>query len=57
MCAAHSNDLKEAAKVGLRTAHIAKVNEHGPGTGEAGPAVAVDIAAKSMEEFADILGV
>jgi 2-haloacid dehalogenase len=56
MVAAHSNDLKAAAGVGLRTAHVAKVNEFGPGTGEAGPTVPVDVAAKSMEELAGLLG-
>ena len=35
MVAAHTNDLLAAAKCGLRTAHIARPNENGPGTGEA----------------------
>src|SRR6478735_11250074 len=37
MVAAHSNDLNAAAAAGLRTAHVAKVNEFGPGKGEPGP--------------------
>lgn len=57
MCAAHSNDLQAAANVGLRTAHIAKVDEFGPNTGEAGPTVPVDVAAKTMVELAEKLGV
>ncbi len=52
MVAAHSGDLKAAAAVGLRTAHVAQPNEFGPGTGEAGPKVPVDVAARSFEEFA-----
>src|SRR4051812_40350509 len=31
MVAAHSSDLSHAAKSGLRTGHIARPNEHGPG--------------------------
>jgi 2-haloacid dehalogenase len=56
MVAAHSNDLKAAAALSLRTAHIARLNEHGPGRGEASPSVAVDIAARSIEDLADRLG-
>jgi 2-haloacid dehalogenase len=57
MVAAHSNDLKAAAAQGLRTAHVAKVNEFGPGKGEPGPTTQVDVAAKTMEELAEKLGV
>ena len=57
MVAAHSNDLKTAAALGLRTAHIARPNEHGPGTGEAAPSVPVDYAASSLEHLATQLGV
>ena len=52
MVAAHSNDLKAAAAVGLRTAHVAQVNEYGPGTGESAPTVPVDVSARGFEEFA-----
>jgi 2-haloacid dehalogenase len=55
MVAAHSNDLKAAAAVGLRTAHVARPDEHGPGTGEAAPKVPVDIAAANFEELAEKL--
>jgi 2-haloacid dehalogenase len=57
MVAAHSNDLASAAALGLRTAHLARPNEKGPGRGEAGPSVPVDFAAKNLEDLADQLGV
>lgn len=56
MCAAHSSDLAAAAKLGLRTAHIARPDEHGPGKGESAPSVPVDLAVGSVEELADRLG-
>jgi 2-haloacid dehalogenase len=56
MVAAHTNDLQAAAKCGLRTAHVARPNERGPGTGEAAPKAAVDIAAASLEDLAAKLG-
>ena len=52
MVAAHTNDLLAAAKCGLRTAHIARPNERGPGTGEAAPKAPVDVAAGSLEDLA-----
>jgi len=55
MVAAHSKDLEAAAQCGLRTAHITRVNEYGPNTGEPAPAVKVDFAAKSLFELADQL--
>ncbi len=57
MVAAHTNDLLAAAKLGLRTAHIARPNERGPGKGEAAPAEPMDIAASSLDDLADKLGV
>ena len=57
MVAAHTNDLLAAAKCGLRTAHIARPNERGPGTGEAAPKAPVDFAASSLEDLATKLGV
>ena len=56
MVAAHSKDLAAAAALGLRTAHVARPNEHGPGRGEAAPTVPVDFAVKSLEELAEKLG-
>src|SRR6266571_3919147 len=56
MVAAHTNDLLEAAKCGLRTAHIARPNEHGPGIGEAAPQAPVDVAAANLEDLAAKLG-
>lgn len=57
MVAAHSSDLAAAAKAGLRTAHVTQLDEFGPGTGEKGPQVPVDVAARSFEELATKLGV
>ena len=57
MVAAHSNDLQAAAASGLRTAHIARPNEHGPGKGESAPTVPVDFAAKDLAALADRLAV
>ena len=56
MVAAHSSDLGAASALGLRTAHVARPNEHGPGRGEAAPAIAVDFAVKGVEELAAKLG-
>lgn len=56
MVAAHSNDLSAAAACGLRTAHIARPNEHGPGKGEAGPLVPVDFSASDLLGLANQLG-
>jgi 2-haloacid dehalogenase len=55
MVAAHSNDLSHAAACGLRTAHIARPNEHGPGRGEPVPKVPVDFAVGNLEELAEKL--
>jgi 2-haloacid dehalogenase len=52
MVAAHTNDLLAAAACGLRTAHIARPNERGPGTGETVPKAPVDVAAGSLEDLA-----
>jgi 2-haloacid dehalogenase len=57
MVAAHSKDLAAASALDLRTAHVARPNEHGPGRGEAAPTVPVDFAVKSLEELAEKLGV
>jgi len=56
MVAAHSNDLAAAAALGLRTAHVARPNEHGPGRGETAPSVPVDFAVEGLEELAAKLG-
>jgi 2-haloacid dehalogenase len=57
MVAAHSDDLRQAASNGLRTAHVARPGENGPRTGESAPRVPVDFAAKNMEDLASQLGV
>ena len=51
MVAAHSDDLRSAASNGLRTAHVARPQESP--TGEAGPRVAVDFAARDFGDLAD----
>jgi 2-haloacid dehalogenase len=56
MVAAHSGDLAAASEVGLRTAHVARPDEYGPGTGEKGPTVPVDIAVANLDELATKLG-
>jgi 2-haloacid dehalogenase len=56
MVAAHSRDLAAAAACGLRTGHIARVDEYGPATGEPAPTVAVDLAGRDLADLADKLG-
>ena len=56
MVAAHSSDLAAAATCGLRTGHLARPDEHGPGTGETRPTVPVDAAGKNLGDLADKLG-
>jgi 2-haloacid dehalogenase len=56
MVAAHSSDLSAAASCGLKTAHIARPDENGPGRGEDAPSVPVDIAAKDLQNLAGKLG-
>jgi 2-haloacid dehalogenase len=55
MVAAHSSDLEAAARAGLRTAFIARPDEHGPGRGEARATVPVDFAAADLACLADRL--
>jgi 2-haloacid dehalogenase len=55
MVAAHTGDLSHAAACGLRTAHVARPNEKGPGRGEAAPSAPVDFAVGSLMELADRL--
>jgi 2-haloacid dehalogenase len=57
MVAAHSSDLAAAAAVGLRTAFIARPDEHGPGLGEAASTVPVDWSANNLLDLAAQLGV
>jgi 2-haloacid dehalogenase len=56
MVAAHSSDLAAAAKCGLKTAHVARPDEHGRGRGELKPSVPVDIAAADLGDLAAKLG-
>jgi 2-haloacid dehalogenase len=55
MVAAHTYDLKAAAALGLRTAHVARPDEYGPGKGEAAPGMQVDWAARDLMHLADQL--
>ncbi len=55
MVAAHSSDLAAAAAAGLRTAFIARPDEHGPGKGEQRANVSVDISAANVLDLADRL--
>ncbi|KAF0228035.1 MAG: 2-haloacid [Beijerinckiaceae bacterium] len=55
MVAAHSSDLAAAAACGLKTAHIARPDEHGPGKGETAPDVPVDHAARDLLHLAEHL--
>jgi 2-haloacid dehalogenase len=57
MVAAHSNDLAAAAACGLRTAHVARLGEYGPGTGKRVSTVPVDFAAADLADLAGKLGV
>jgi len=56
MVAAHSSDLAAAAAAGLKTAFIARPNEHGTGKGESAATVPVDVSAASLLELSDKLG-
>lgn len=55
MVAAHSSDLAAAAAAGLRTAFIARPDEHGPGIGETVASVPVDLSADGLMALADQL--
>jgi 2-haloacid dehalogenase len=52
MVAAHTGDLLAAAQCGLRSGHVARPNEYGPGRGEAAPSAPVDIAAQDLLDLA-----
>jgi 2-haloacid dehalogenase len=51
MVAAHSSDLAAAAQAGLRTAFVARPDEHGPGRGESRAAVPVDASASDLVDL------
>ena len=52
MIAAHSDDLKAAAEIGLMTGFVARPNEKGPGKGESKPRIAVDAAGDDLVDLA-----
>jgi 2-haloacid dehalogenase len=55
MVAAHSSDLARAAAQGLGTAHVARIEEYGPNSGEAKPLVPVDFSARDLPHLAEML--
>jgi 2-haloacid dehalogenase len=55
MVAAHSSDLAAASACGLKSAHVARPDEYGPGTGETAPSVPVDVTAENLSDLADQL--
>jgi len=52
MVAAHSSDLEAAALAGLKTAFIARPDEHGPGLGESVPSTQVDWLGQNLLDLA-----
>lgn len=56
MVAAHSHDLAAAAACGLRTGHVARPNENGPGKGEQSPTGPVDVFGSDLADLAGKLG-
>ncbi|MFT3953339.1 MAG: haloacid dehalogenase type II [Piscinibacter sp.] len=56
MVAAHSSDLAAATAAGLRSAFIARPDEHGPDIGETAASVPVDVSANGLMALADRLG-
>ncbi|GHU26356.1 dehalogenase [Betaproteobacteria bacterium] len=56
MVAAHSLDLIAAAAQGLRTGHVGRPGEAGPGTGETEPMGRFDVVAKDFLDFAAKMG-
>jgi 2-haloacid dehalogenase len=57
MVAAHSPDLTAAAAQGLRTGHVGRPGEGGPGTCESAPKGNFDVVGKNFGDFADKMGV
>jgi 2-haloacid dehalogenase len=55
MCAAHGSDLEAAADNGLRTAFIARPEEH-PGSSDRRPRISVDISCRTTLDLATQLG-
>jgi 2-haloacid dehalogenase len=56
MVAAHNDDLRHAARQGLRTAFVRRPQEHGPGqTRDLEPEAPFDVVADDFGDLADIL--
>jgi 2-haloacid dehalogenase len=56
MVACHSSDLAAAAQCGVRTAHVARPDERGPGRGETRADGPVDFSAGDLRDLAGQLG-
>jgi 2-haloacid dehalogenase len=56
MVAAHAADLRSAGALGLRTAFVARPDEHGPGAATETAPEGADLATTSFLELADRLG-
>jgi 2-haloacid dehalogenase len=56
MVAAHSDDLVAAARAGLKTAFIARPDEHGPGLGESVAKSPMDYSAADLMDLSTQLG-
>jgi 2-haloacid dehalogenase len=56
MVAAHADDLRAAAGCGLRTAFVARPEEHGPGRAAELADAGCDLVVASLEELARELG-
>ena len=55
MVAAHTGDLVAAASRGMKTIHVSRPDEHGPGRGEQMPLARVDFAVGNLIELARVL--
>ena len=55
MVAAHTGDLVAAAARGLKTIHVSRPDEHGPGKGESKPLASVDLSVGNLIELARVL--
>ncbi|MGD9571094.1 MAG: haloacid dehalogenase type II [Thermoleophilia bacterium] len=55
MVAAHAGDLEAAAALGLRTAFVARPDEHGPGTGAEDPPPGADLVVDDLLGLAGAL--
>ncbi len=57
MVSTHGDDLKAAASCGLKTAHVARKNENGPGRAQEAPKLYVDFSVDTFEDLAKKIAV